>query len=302
MLQAVGNPNLRPNSDVVVPYLVADDITGRPMDRFIVDFRSMSSAEAASYEAPFAYIAPVRQHRAAMSQPEALETWWMHWRSRPEMREALATLPRFVCTPRVAKHRVFVWARPPMLADNAVVVFARSDDTFFGILHSAIHAVWSLRMGTALEDRPRYTSTTSFQTFPFPSGLAPNVAAADYAQDSRAVRIAESAKRLNQLRENWLNPPELVNWVPDVVPGFPDRIVPKSDSAERELRKRTLTRLYNARPQWLVNTHAELDEAVAAAYGLPWPLSAQETLDRLFELNQSRVATSKSPMVVMEEP
>src|SRR5262249_10349776 len=158
------------------------------------------------YEKPFAYIQPVKLHRAAMTQPEALTTWWQHWRSRPEMRAALAPLSRFIATPRVAKHRLFVWFKAPRLADNAVVVIAREDDTCFGVLQSRFHEVWSLRKGTALEDRPRYTSTTTFETFPFPEGLTPNIPAHKYSDDPRAAAITETAKRLDELRNNWLNP------------------------------------------------------------------------------------------------
>ena len=43
-----------------------------------------------------------------------------------------------------------------------LVVIARDDDTTFGILHSRFHELWSLRMGTSLEDRPRHTPCTTF--------------------------------------------------------------------------------------------------------------------------------------------
>jgi type II restriction/modification system DNA methylase subunit YeeA len=65
-------------------------------------------------------------------------------------------------------------------------------------------------MGTSLEDRPRYTPSTTFETFPFPEGLTPNIPAADHAADPRAQAIAKAAKRLDELRQNWLNPPDLV--------------------------------------------------------------------------------------------
>jgi hypothetical protein len=54
---------------------------------------------------------------------------------------------------------------------------------------------------------------------------------------------------------------------PEVVPGYPDRILPREEEAAKELKKRTPTNLYNARPQWLANAHAALDQAVADAYG-----------------------------------
>ena len=94
-------------------------------------------------------------------------------------------------------------------------------------------------------------------------------------------------------RENWLNPADLVRRVPEVVPGYPDRILPLSDAADKELRKRTLTNLYNTRPAWLIHAHAALDAAVAQAYGWgdDWhngTMTNDEILSRLFRLNQSR--------------
>ena len=137
------------------------------------------------------------------------------------------------------------------MPDSAVVAVVRDDDTTFGILHSRFHEAWSLRLGTWLGvgNDPRYTPTTTFETFPFPEGLTPNIPAKDYAADPRAIAIATAAKRLDALRNAWLNPPDLIDIVPEVVPGYPDRILPKNDKAAAELKKRTLTNLYNARPQ-----------------------------------------------------
>ena len=95
---------------------------------------------------------------------------------------------------------------------------------------------------------PAIRRDTVFETFPFPEGLTPDIPAADYADDPRAQKIATAAARLNELRENWLNPPDLVRREPEVVPGYPDRILPKDEEAAKELKKRTLTNLYNARP------------------------------------------------------
>ena len=155
----------------------------------------------------------------------------------------------------------------------------------------------------------RYNATRTFATFPFPEGLTPDILAADYGHDPRAQAIAAAAERLNELRENWLNPPDLVERVPEVVEGYPDRILPKDDAAAKELKKRTLTNLYNARPAWLDHAHRALDEAVANAYGwgdlfkdkaspdaLPeWIDGAEdEILARLFRLNQERAEAEAS--------
>ena len=181
------------------------------------------------------------------------------------------------------------------MPDCQLVVVAHDDDTTFGILQSSFHSLWSLRLCTWLGqgNDPRYTHTTTFETYPFPAGLTPSIPAEAYADDPRAQRIAAAARRLNELRENWLNPTNLVVRVPEVVPGYPDRILPKDEECAKELKKRTLTKLYNQRPAWLDNLHRELDAAVAAAYGWPADLSDDEILARLFELNQARAGRSQ---------
>jgi hypothetical protein len=178
------------------------------------------------------------------------------------MRRALAPLTRFIATPTVAKHRVFVWMVHPTLPDHQVIAVARSDDYFFGVLHSKAHELWALRLGTSLEDRPRYTPTSTFETFPFPwpPGTEP-------AGDPRVEAIAEAACALVATRDTWLNPP---------------------DASADVLKTRTLTNLYNQRPTWLDMAHDHLDHAVLDAYGWPRDLPDEEILDRLLKLNLER--------------
>ena len=155
-----------------------------------------------------------------------------------------------------------------------------------GILHSRFHELWSLRLGTSLEDRPPYTPPTTFHTFPLPEGLTPGLPAASYASDSRA--IAQAARRLVQLRDRWLNPPEWVDWIDESVPAYPKRPVPTAAAPLQELRRRTLTNLYNQCPPWLSNAHAALDAAVAAAYGWKADISDDDALRELLSLNLLR--------------
>ena len=166
-----------------------------------------------------------------------------------------------------------------------MIVIARDDDTTFGILHSRFHEIWSLRLGTSLEDRPRYTPSTTFETFPFPPGLTPNIPAGEYAADPRAMAVALEARRLVALRDRWLNPPEWVEWVDEPVPGYPKRPIPRDEETARALKRRTLTNLYNARPQWLADAHAALDAAVARAYGWPADITDDDAVAALLELN-----------------
>ena len=290
-LIAARNPNGRANIDVLSPWWNGDDVTGRPRDYWIINFGELGEGAASLYEAPFSVakerVLPFRSRSRSLGERTY---WWKLARRAPKMFAAISRLQKFIVTPEVSKHRLFVWCPRPIVPDKNLVVIARDDDTTFGILHSRFHAEWALKQGTSLEDRPRYTSTTTFRTFPFPEGLTPNRPSAEYADDPRAVAIAEAARRLNDLREAWLNPPDLVERVPEVVPGFPDRIVPVSPKAAAILKKRTPTNLYNERPAWLDNAHRELDAAVAAAYGWPADISEDDALARLLEFNRERAA------------
>jgi type II restriction/modification system DNA methylase subunit YeeA len=291
MLNAFGNPNGRPNSDVLKPSINGSDLMGKHRNMWIIDFGvNISEEDASLYELPFEYISVhVKPERLKNRRISYVKKWWQHGEARPAMRVAITGLSRFIVSSRVSKHRVFSWLHSSFLPDNKLCVIAREDDVFFGVLHSHMHEVWSLHMGArhGIGNDPVYNVGSCFETFPFPPGLTPNLAPADYS-NPHAEAIATAARRLCELRDNWLNPPELIQRVPEVLPGYPDRLLPKDEAAAKELKKRTLTNLYNARPAWLAKAHAQLDAAVAAAYGWPADLSDDEVLRHLLTLNQER--------------
>lgn len=301
------NPNGRPNTDVLNPYRNGMDTTRRPRDMWLINTGwEMDEMAASLYEQPFDYLVrEVKPVRATNSLAALRNNWWRLWRPRPEMQEQIRALPRYLVTPEVSKHRVFTWLALPVLPDKNLIAIARADDTTFGILHSRFHELWSLGLCTFLGvgNDPRYTPSSTFETFPFPAGLTPADTKGQPVAEGElllppveaerlpaAVKIATAAQRLASLRENWLNPAEWVDRVPEVVAGYPERIIAKPEYVA-DLKKRTLTNLYNARPAWLDNAHKALDQAVADAYG--WTdytpaISDEEILRRLLALNLSR--------------
>ena len=252
---AIPNPDGRSNSDVVKPWVNGKDITDRRRGMWIIDFGDMSLEQAALFEAPFEYVAQKVRPQRERSR-STVSRWWLHERPRPDMKRALQGTKRYIVTPRVAKHRLFAWIAATTVADSATIAIAREDDYTFGVLHSHFHEVWSLAMGTQLETRPRYTPTTCFETFPFPQPT-----------DEQREAIGAAAAELNRLREGWLNPQGVT---------------------AVELRRRTLTNLYNQRPTWLDSIHARLDAAVAEAYGCPHSLADTGILEHLLALNLER--------------
>ncbi|MES2226950.1 MAG: DNA methyltransferase [Pseudomonadota bacterium] len=310
------NPNGRSCREVLRPSFNGIDLTRRPRDVWIVDFgASMPESEAAGFEGPFEYLQrTVKAERATNNRESYRVNWWRHGEARPGLRALLAPLSRFIATPEVAKHRLFVFVHACVLPDKNLQVVPRSDDATFGLLHSRLHELWALGMCTWMGkgNDPRYTPTSCFETFPFPAGLTP----ADTAHQRTealpdgalipaglpaAVRrhaegIARAAKQLNDLRERWLNPPEWTRREPEVVPlgmaasPYPDRVLAREGHAA-DLAQRTLTKLYNRRPAWLDDAHRVLDAAVAAAYG--WAdytpqMPDDDILRRLLALNRER--------------
>ena len=285
------NPNGRSNSDVLKPWMNGMAIVRRPQDRWIIDFGFTTEEEAALYEAPFQYaLNEVRPDWDKKRVVGRRREWWLHDRPRPNMWNVIKGLSRYIATPRVSKHRVFVWFDVRVCPDSALIAIARDDDTTFGILHSRFHEAWSLRTCTWIGkgNDPRYTPTTTFEPFPFPDGLSPDIPANNFRSNPRAQAIASAAQRLVELRNRWLNPPEWVEWVDEPVLGYPKRPVPRDKKTESKLKERTLTNLYNTRPQWLADAHVQLDNSVAAAYGWPANITDDAALRELLTLNLNR--------------
>jgi type II restriction/modification system DNA methylase subunit YeeA len=269
MLAAPLNPNGRPNSDVVKRRLIGRDVAQRSQNGWLIHFGERTESEAALYELPFEYVRKnVKPVRDLSRDPLLKRKWWLLKRTCPGLQRAIAGVGRCIVTPEVAKHRIFVWMGTDIIPDHKLHVIAREDDYFFGVLQSRPHEVWTLStcswMGVGND--PSYNSDTTFETFPFPwpPGHEPQVSPLVEA-------IAEAARELVAKRDAWLNPP---------------------DASEEELKRRTLTNLYNARPSWLAEAHRKLDSAVFAAYGWPVTLTDAELLERLLALNHERAAAN----------
>jgi len=302
------NPNGKPNSDVLKPIFNGADLTGRWRGDWVIDFGlNLSEGGASLFEAPFAHVVEfVKPERITNNRKARATYWWRHGETRPGLRSKLAGLTRYIATVETAKHRFFVWLPISIAPEHSLIVIPSSDDAMFGLLSSRFHEVWTMATGAPYGNHPtarRYNATKTFEPFPFPAGLTPRDTAPVAGQASPpclagqivAENIAATARRLNELREAWLNPAEWVDWV--ITPeeekaGFPKRPLAKPGH-EADLKKRTLTNLYNARPAWLDLAHKQLDQAVAAAYG--WAdytpeMPDDEILRRLLALNLERAA------------
>jgi hypothetical protein len=294
-LKDAGNPNGKPNSDVLRPIYNGSDITRRWAGHWVIDFADMDMATAADYLQPFAWVeAEVKPVRIHNNRASRAKNWWQHGEKRPAMRAALKGQTHYITTPETAKHRFFVRFPVAVAPEHSLIVIPRGDALTLGLLSSRIHCVWALAAGgrMGMGNDPRYNASLTFETFPFPEGFSPR-AEAPLPEGDKWQAIAEAAGQLEQWRENWLNPPD---WIAaEITPeeaaaGFPPRVQPKPANAAA-WKKRTLTNLYNENPPALRLRHQTLDKAVAAAYG--WSdytsdMPDEEILKRLLQQNRER--------------
>ena len=291
------NPNGCNNASVLKPYWNGDDVTSRPRDVWLIDLPpGLTEASAAQFAAPFHHIAStpdedgkmIEELRNASGSASETYPWWEPWRRRPDMREKIECLARYIVTPETAQYRVFSWLSYPTLPDKNLIVIAREDDLMFGLLQSRFHELWSLRKGSDLQDRPRYTHTSTFATFPFPNGMTPDLPVDKAMAAQGAEAISAAARELDRLRMAWLWPEGSWSEEREVVATLPARRVPADQAAMDLLKRRTMTALYNERPEWLILAHQALDKAVAAAYEVESEISDDDALEMLLAKNLER--------------
>lgn len=284
------NPSGVSNADVLRPWVNGSDIVQVNRGMWIIDFGAyMPLDQATRYEAVFKYVKEnVESARSQLRRDNHRRYWWIHAEARPGMRAKLLPLSRFIATPRVAKHRIFVWINADVLPDSRVYAICRDDDYFFGVLHSKIHEIWSIRQASrhGVGNDPTYNAQSCFETFPFPwppgSEPTPQPPLQSWRGEQYAA-ISAAAKTLHEEREAWL----------------------KGGGSDR-----TLTNLYNALNVFrgveamktkasagdfaprLDALHRALDVAVCDAYGWPHEVLADDEaiLARLLALNLERGA------------
>jgi hypothetical protein len=230
---------------VIRSYLIGDDLTKDPRQsagRWIIDFGHRSLEEAARFpEALDIVRARVKPERDKTRRAAYRRNWWRFSEPLRQMRHALAGLTRYIASPAQAKRILFTWVDIAVCPSNLVTVFAFDDDYSMGILSSFAHDRW-LRAGwSTLEDRLRYTPSTVFATFPWPSPT----------EDQRQL-IGDRSQELLRIRDRVCLEHGL---------GLTDLYNRMEEGGFRDLRE----------------AHGQLDAAVAAGYG--WPRSIVDDSD-----------------------
>ena len=270
------------NADVLFPYLNGEDLNSRPdasASRWVIDFREMAEAEAASYSAPWsrveAAVRPERITKDAAKYPRMVHEWWKFWNARPVMRSAIADLSEVLVIALVSKTVMPLRVDSSQVFSHALGVFATDDYGDQAVLSSSLHQIWAITYGSTLETRVRYTPSDVFETFPRPT---------ESSRLDAAGRSLDRERRTIMTRKN-MGLTKLYNLVND-----------RSIQGDKDV-------------DLLRDIHVEVDNAAMSAYGwadveleygfhefrqmVRWSPSAAarvETLDRLLLENHARAA------------
>ena len=279
----------RKKSQVLFPYLTADEMIARPASlpkRYVIDFHPRDVIQSQRFGEMFerveSLVLPDRQEsaekekerneKALNTNPKArvnhhhknfLKSWWLLSYPRGELMRKIETLPRYVACGQVTKRPIFEFVSRDIHPNAALQVFTFPDDYSFGILQSDAHWAWFTSRCSTLTERFRYTSDSVFDTFTWPQ--SPTLL--------QAKAIAKAAVDLRNLRR---------------------KIMAENGMSLRELY-RTLE-LPGANP--LKDAQEKLDSAVRKAYGMK---KRDDTLAFLLDLT-NKVATREGALKPVTAP
>jgi type I restriction-modification system DNA methylase subunit len=271
------------HSRFIREYRNGRDLTERPRDALVIDFFGLSALEAQD-ELPAAFqrlVERVKPEREQNRDERLRLQWWLHRRSREDLRIALHGLPRYIATVETSKHRTFQFLDASICPDNKLVCIALADAYHLGILSSRVHVAFALAAGSRLGvgNDPVYVKSKCFDAFPFPV-CAPAV----------SDRIRQAAERLDahRKRQQEIHPDLTLTGLYNVLEAL--REGRALTAKEKDIHEKGLVSV-------LREIHDELDRAVFEAYGWPVSLSDAEILERLVALNAERAAEEADGLV-----
>jgi len=258
------------------------DLTDRPRDVMVIDFFGLTTDEART-QFPKLYehvLRNVKPDRDVNREPKIRENWWLFGRPRPELRPALVGLKSFVAIVETSKHRIFQFLDASILPDNKLVVIALEDPFDLGVLSSRIHTTYALAAGSWLGvgNDPVYAKSRCFDPFPFPDCTEKQ------KEKIRALADELDAHRKRAQAQHGLGLTDIYNVLAKV------RVGTALTAREKLLHDQALV-------STLRQLHDDLDAAVAAAYGWPWPLTDAEILEKVVALNAARAAEEAQGIV-----
>lgn len=274
------------NSAVLKPLMNGEDLNSRPTadaSRWAIDFFNMSIRDAETFAGPFRrvdeLVRPERQRVKAdgsyVLRKPLPERWWQYAEKRPGLYSSISGLESVIAITLVSKTVMPAMVTSRQVFSHALGIFATDDYADLAFLSSTPHQAWAIKYGSGMRNDPRYTPSDVFETLPRPENTD---------------RMRELGERLDSSRREIMGHRQLGLTALYTLANSPDIVGDVDVDLIRSL-------------------HAEIDEAVVAAYGWTdlmlqlqhgfytyrqmerWTVSPAvrvEILDRLLEENQRR--------------
>lgn len=167
-------------AEILFPFLIGDELL-KNIDslpsRYVIDFRKCDCFKAATYQQLHEIVrrkvyadkkAKAEKEPPSKDHENAFKTWWQLFRPRGRLIDLLETHSRYIACSRVTKFPIFEFIHTQIHPNDALQIFPMEDDYSFGILQSSLHWLWFTARCSTHEERPRYTSNTVFDSFPWP--------------------------------------------------------------------------------------------------------------------------------------
>lgn len=235
------------NEEVLFPYIGGEDLTSRfdvTPSRWVINFGDMpligneishgSPRCAASHYPDLLKLveSKVRPQREKDKRKLYRDKWWQFAEKRRELTKAIESLRYVFVRPRVSSTHAVVRIPAEWVVSNTLYVFAAENWSFASLIQSSIHEEWVKAQSSTLKEDTTYHPTDCFETFPFPSSLASVEGVGEKYHAHRQQLMLDNKEGLTRTYHRFHDPKECNQGVQQI----------------REL-------------------HAEIDNAVAVAYG-----------------------------------
>jgi hypothetical protein len=284
--QALIAKDLR-NKDVLFPYLNGEDLNSRPdqsPSRWVINFHNWPLERAETYPDCMAIVREkVKPERDKLASGDATakdraRRWWQFARPTMNLYATIAGMRRVLVLCIVTHHVGFAFVPTNQVFAHRLVVFPIEGWSQFALLQSNLHEPWARTYSSQLETRLNYSPTDCFETYPFPESTASLEEIGEWYYHERQGIMQRRQEGLTKTYNRFHDPHERAEDI----------------AALREL-------------------HAEMDRAVALAYG--WgdldlghgfhqtkqgtrytisEAARQEALARLLALNHQRYAEEET--------
>jgi hypothetical protein len=269
------------NTEVIFPYIGGEEMNSSPTHahhRFVINFGERSEEECRSEWPELMKIIErkVRPIRAENNREQYRRFWWQYGEKRIDLYTATAGCDRVLAANAGASP---YFATTSLLANavyaNSLNIFALSGFQWAGCLESLIHIGWAYMNCSTMKDDLRYTPTTAFETFPFPTALLES-AANDPAHAATRQSLETIGERYHQFRA------ELMVRNNEGLTSTYNRF---HDPAETSSGLLELRRLHGEMDQAVLNAYGWIDVATACGFGLDY-LDSEEDAQLPDELQE----------------